>query len=593
MRYSNVVEFIGEALASVSGTAREVVALLYGFDGPRHPSEEITQLCGLSLHQIEQTAKKVIRRMRHPACARIIREALISADEQIWRSMAGAVGIVYKSRTDVRALLPGELFFAIECQYGSVENWLSANARATAKGWYRSRFPETEIERIATKLAAQADEFQLPLPLEWLAREMQVEAHALETVVRLSSGHRLYSGYVAGMPLGTHAPRAVRLHRILSGVHAGEVVPSRRLVAWYRSEFTDDACTLIDAEIVLASFPHLFLRSGDLGWCGIGAAGNQEPALDGSADADVTFFRWSEERKSRQEATDPDMVRHILEEHGPLRKRQIQRLVQKQSNGAIPASSVSVYLTTCDEFLRLAPGVYGLYGQPAGASQLTAACRLLLNRRDCLQYMLASWAGEPADAYPLWTPDMEADWCEWAQAREKNLLGSLLSVVDPLSWPVPYSYQTMWQWKKECLEHFKYEKPARYPLAGFPLIDLLALLKCARWRGSANWLMANRVTGNSILTRSSASLMAFLVGVGAVFPASHWQKPHATSPDACGIDGMLSAELHRKGSLAWDGDSGRSLLDRLAQSIDRGETGWAPRPELQRLLGLLRDTGHS
>ena len=85
--------------------------------------------------------------------------------------------------------------------------------------------------------------------------------------------------------------------------------------------------------------------------------------------------------------------------------------------------------------------------------------------------------------------------------------------------------------------------------------------------------------------------MALLIGVRAILPAAHWQKPHAISPDAAGeIDGMLSAELHRKGSLAWDGEAGLWLLDRLAQAIDRGETGWAPRTEMQRLLELLRET---
>jgi len=296
------VESIGEALASLSGTERAVVALLYGFDGPCRTPEEITQLCALSLPQIEQTAKKAMRRMRHPACARIMREALITADEDIWRSMAGPVGIVYKSRlTSVGALLPGELLFAIECQYGSVENWLCGHARATDRGWYRSRFPETEIERLATRLGAPTDEFPLPVPLESLAREMQAEADALETAVRLSGGHRLYSGYVAGMRLGrlgTHTPRAIRLLRILSGALAGEVVPSRRLIARYRSEFADDDCTLRTAEMVMASYPHLFLRACDLGWCGIGAAGNREPAPDGPADADVPFHRWSEARRA-------------------------------------------------------------------------------------------------------------------------------------------------------------------------------------------------------------------------------------------------------------------------------------------------------
>jgi len=51
---------------------------------------------------------------------------------------------------------------------------------------------------------------------------------------------------------------------------------------------------------------------------------------------------------------------------------------------------------------------------------------------------------------------------------------------------------------------------------------------------------------------------------------------------------MLSEELHRKGALAWKGSAGLSLLERLAKTIDRGETGWIPRPELRQLLDRLR-----
>lgn len=592
MGYSDVVEFIAQALASASESEQEVVALRYGFDGHRRTPEQVAQQCRLSVPQVEQTLKTLMRRMRHPACARLIREALVSADERIWSALSSATGIVSKGEGLPKACarLPGELIFAMECLYGCVENWLSANGRATAGVWYRSRFSEAEIEQLIRKLAAEADEFRLPSPLEWLARAMNVEAPCLATATRLSGGCRVYSGYVAGTPLGTRAPRAVRLHRILSGAHAGEVVPARRLVVEYRSEYADDACTLSDAQTAMASFPHLFLRSGDLGWCGIGAAGNQEPAPEGAAGDDVTFHRWSEERASRHEVADRDMIRQILEEHGPRRLQQIQRLVRAQSNGEIPPASVNVYLTTCDEFLRLAPGVYGLSARPYGAGQLAAAHRLLLNRGACLQYVLARWAGEPVDAYPLWTPDMEAEWCEWAQARERNLLGSLLSVADPRSWPVPDSYKAVWLWKKDCLGYFRLETPPRYPLGGAPLVDLLALLKCARWRGAANWVLANRVTGQRILNRGSASLLALLIGAGAVFPASHWQKPHAAAPGAHEVDAMLSEELHRKGSLAWNGPSGHALLERLAETIDRGETGWVPRPELRRSLDRLHNS---
>jgi hypothetical protein len=586
------MEFVAAALTSASESEQEVTALLYGFDGHRRTPEEVAQHCGLSLPQVGQTAKAALRRMRQPACSRLIREGLVSANERIWSALAGSHGIVYKAErlSKTQASLPGDLLFAIESQYGSVENWLSANARVTAKAWYRSGCAAAEIEWLVGMLSTEADEFRLPAPVESLARAMNVEAECLDMAARLSDVWAVYAGYAVRTPVGTRAPRAVRLHRMLASAHSDEMVPARRLVIEYRSEFADDACTVIDAQNSMASFPHLFLRSGDLGWCSIGAAGNREPAPDGSAEDDVTFHRWSEERRAHQELTDREVIRQVLEEHGPLRLHQVRRFVRTQSNGRIPPASVGTYLAACDDFMRLAPGVYGLSDRPAGAGQFAASTRLLLNRGACLQYVLARWAGEPADAYPLWTPEMEAEWCEWAQAREKNLLGSLLSVVDPSSWRTPASYRDIWLWKKECLGYFRLEKPPRYPLTGVPLAQLLALVKCAQWRGAANWVLANRVAGERVLNRGAVSLMALLIGVGAVLPASHWQKPHAVSPGARQVDAMLSEELHSKGALAWNGSAGLALLERLAKTIDRGETGWISHPELRRLLDRLRDS---
>ena len=591
------MEFIGKAFASVTGTAREVVSLLYGFDAPRRTPGEISQLLGLSLDQIDKIATQVLRRMRHPVSARIVREALVSGEELIWRAMAGPDGIVYKAKslTPARDIMPGELCFAIDCQYGTLENWLSAaGSRETERARYRSPFPEAEIDR----LMANLDQFPVPKPIETLAREMQAEPEALATAILLSGSRLLYSGYVTTAPLGARAPRAVRLHRILSGAHSGEmgfqllpqVVPARRLLAWYRSEFADDDCNVLDIERAMTEYPHLFLWSGDLGWCGIGAPGNRQSPLDAAGGVEATFRRWSETRKSSFAAPDAGMVRRLLEEHGALTLQQIQRLLHKQSNGSIPLNSHASYLTICDQLPQLAPGVYTVEGR--SASQLAAARKVLLNRGDCLRYILARWAGEPADAYPLWTPEMEADWCEWAERKASSLIPTLLSVVDPAFWPATDPRRNVWLWKKDCLEYFQHEPPVRYPLAVFPLIDLLAMLKCARWRGEANWAMAYRTAGPKNFDRMAASLMAALVGVGAVLPGAHWQKPHAISPQpACEIDGMLSSELHRKGSLAWDGDAGRSLLDRLAESFDRGETGWVARAEMRRLLELLRDAG--
>jgi hypothetical protein len=126
---------IAASTASASESERDVAAQIYGFDGPARAAEEVAGRCRLSLPQVEETVHKLLRRMRHPDYARLIREALVSANEGIWLVAAGENSVIYKTESMIKvgARLPGELLFAIECQDGLLENWLSANARATPR----------------------------------------------------------------------------------------------------------------------------------------------------------------------------------------------------------------------------------------------------------------------------------------------------------------------------------------------------------------------------------------------------------------------------------------------------------------------------
>jgi hypothetical protein len=102
-------------------------------------------------------------------------------------------------------------------------------------------------------------------------------------------------------------------------------------------------------------------------------------------------------------------------------------------------------------------------------------------------------------------------------------------------------------------------------------------------------VLANRLRGAiKMLDRGAASLMALLIGAGAVVAAEHWQRAHEVGPYAGEMDSLLSDELGRKGSLEWSGEGGRVLLERVAESIDRGETGWVAPAELRRLCERLR-----
>ena len=74
---------------------------------------------------------------------------------------------------------------------------------------------------------------------------------------------------------------------------------------------------------------------------------------------------------------------------------------------------------------------------------------LLLNYRDCRQYIMGRYAGEPMNSFPLWTPAMERKWCFWAKNEsDPQLYQSLLYIADPNLWPAPDSEKEKWKEKR-------------------------------------------------------------------------------------------------------------------------------------------------
>jgi hypothetical protein len=190
------VEPIREALNLSSEAEREIVALVYGFDGRRRKIEEIAEQRGMAPQEIDKVVQSVVRRMRRPAVAAPIREALVAADARVWSALAGATGVLRESDSLAMAhqRLPGELAFAIDCLYDTVEDWLAANARDAARAWYRSPYAEGEIDRLVHHFSAEADQLRLPVPLDFLAGALDTEIPAIETAVRLTGECRLFSG---------------------------------------------------------------------------------------------------------------------------------------------------------------------------------------------------------------------------------------------------------------------------------------------------------------------------------------------------------------------------------------------------------------
>jgi hypothetical protein len=265
---------------------------------------------------------------------------------------------------------------------------------------------------------------------------------------------------------------------------------------------------------------------------------------------------------------------------------------RQQVGDRYTVSSVWVALATDGGYRRVAPGVYDLTERARELDPVTATSKLLLTQPDCRLYVQARYAGEPMGAFPLWTPAMERDWCWWAERmRYTKLLDSLLFVAEPAAWPAAESEKTLWLWKKRVMGRFRLDLRPRYPKRSqLPTPrDLLAVMTCAGQRGTTNWLIVNRITGERLHQHAAATSLAILVAAECLAAPADWRRAHDVGPRMEAVAAELSEEMHRTGSLGWDRGAAGALLERLPQALDRAPLGWVQRRPLEQLVELLRE----
>jgi len=599
----SVYQHISKALRSFDEKQRKVLIYLYGLKGgKRHSLEEISNRLNASPGKILSVEKQALRRLRHPRLCKPLAQMLEKRETEIWSALSGSGSLVYKNQLSIQASeqLPGELLVAIKCIYGTLEGWLSENSCETANAWFRSKYPYKEVLKVLDKLEEMYDVASFPIPIGILAQTLQIDTQLLELAVNLLTNHfGIYKGYVARVPIAARTLRAVRFHLILSHYYSNDYVPMRQLIKDYKQIYSDDDLTFIDAEIAMHARPHLFLRLGELGWSGVGTeivqgscfdSGDGLALSDSDRDKKKYFFK-----RPRSGVPTIEIIRECLASRGACRISEINRYVMEKTNARLSPAGVGPILAQKGDFIRLAPGVYGLPDQYSHVDPVTATSDLLLRKKDCSLYIIARYAGEPLNSYPLWTPAMEWKWCSWAEELsirkryESKWFHSLLFIAEPRLWPSPDSEQVLWEFKKQAVGYYQFNEDLRQPIwRKIPTLrDVFTVAVCARCFRAMNWFKINRIFGQFLTDQNAAPVLALLIALDVIEPSDHWQKPHNIGPNVDDIVSMLSNDLHRKGSIQWNDEIGLALRNHLRAVSRREDLGWVDAGELEILIGTL------
>jgi hypothetical protein len=593
-------EMIHQAVRNLGGEQAQVIELLYGFGGrKRIPQQEVAKLIGCNPTSVEGIATKAIRNLRHPRVFKSIAKALDDAEDEIWRILGGPDHLLFKDEVTVsfEEHLPGEYQVAIMVRYKFLSEWLAQHTCEMPQAWYRGTYTCQEILQIIDRIEMVHHEVRLPIPLQSLSRFLQVDPELLVLAIRLAGHSSITWGYFAKSHSGIRVARAIDLHRMFSFTYLEAPVSLGRLVKDYNDMQSEDRIGPDEMEIALSTKPHLFLELGDIGWLGIGLIEDDWSHIKCGApptpiEADGRILR----HLAHREPPGPDfaeITRQILSE-GPLHISEILPPLVEKAGRARSPKTLNAVLKGSEDFIALAPEVFALRQHLSDPTIMEAACRMLMNRRQCLLYTLARCAGEPADAYPIWGPAMEMKMCCWAENIDApKLFPSLMAVADPESWDVPDGFRKLWIFKKKGFGRYRLlQKIKNSAWSVCPrLRHLLAAAMCAKHLGYINWLRINDIVKpqlyQQVYDHDAVSMLALLIALGVVEPTDHWQKRHQASHGVDSFVSPLTHELHRQGRIGWKDGVGADILARLEQTCHSEDLGWVQAQSLEVLLSSL------
>lgn len=599
--YVTLNDLIHALLKNMAPQERAVLQGRFCLDGRRAQTlESIARIHHVTRERIRQIEAKALEKLRTPMRRVALFKALEKESDNIWRCLVQEQGVVLKQHVlEYRMLrLRGDIRLALECVQQTVTSWLSSHAKQVGDIWYKEEYSPAQVKLAYSSVKIQLKNEVLPRPVVELATHMGLEPRLFEIACALHKTIQIYKGYLA-KKLGKRTKRQISLHMCLLNYGRGIAVPLSELVVRHNLLNPKANCSVRDALIVMSEAPHLFLSMGDKGWCAFGIQndvplGQKVAELSSSvsppkqlAIAQANAFgyggpgeRFVHEYLSRREGA---RLVDILDycKHSPEREFSI--------------SSIGPFLLTSPRIARLAPGVYCLRQQLEGLRQ-KATSDLLLEDRACRRYVMARYAGEPINAYPLWTASMEHKWCDWAKrSADPSLFESLLSISDPDAWLVAEHIKQHWQSIKQRHACYHLLAEPRFPLhTKMPSVrDLLIVALYARSAGYMNWILANRLTATRIDNNAAATIMSILVGVNILHATDHWQKKHSLGVQLDSWVNKLTDVLYQTGKLTWNVGTCLELIDQLQTATHGVDLGWVSTSELEGIIRTLKDTGHN
>ncbi len=560
---SSVREVVVWHLERLPPRTAQILTWRFGLDCQSQTLAEIGVTYDITRERVRQIEAKAIRRIRAICRRHPIDDRLDGVRSEFVGEMFAKAAHVTSAHLDasIRAL-DGHVLLALEFTCLDPHDWFAQSATRCGRGWLRPGLGENDVSSVAEGLRyAYAGR-----PFPRAAAEMvgERDAELVFAAAELLLGWVLAQSYFFDRRPRARLLRTASLHALLSLLN--EPTDVSDLLMKYTAAVPSDRCLDRDLVIVMEVASHLFLETSEGCWAAVGRAGEL------SVSAQEEILPVQNDVRDLDDATIAFSLETELRRRGPTRVGQlINRASDIIPDGRSANSVGPTLLLHPSRFVRVLPGVYALPDQVLDEHALGRAVDLeyLLNPQQARLFALARWAGEPWGAYPLWTIGAEVRLCRWARgAREDDLLRSLLAVASIDQWPTDEADREQWRDLQRRQGRFELEFAPRRLASEIPLDRVLAAGLHLRATRSLGWMTANRIMGHGPKASVAAALLSGMAKIGMVAGPcddASWQRPHSAGEALDEWIDRLSSELHLKGELLWNGETGALLAPAFEQ----------------------------
>jgi hypothetical protein len=549
------LEHVRTVVSRLPNKERDVVVRRYGLEG-RAPEtlEQVAVQFHVTRERVRQVEAKALTRLRMGENRRAFLRLLQVEGESIWNVLSqGSDLLLPVDLQDHRHAIAAECILAVEVVHARLIDWAANMGRPALGGFLRGSIEAEEIRKSARQLADWAADAPGPMLFAAADQVIGVSRADLAIAIKLRSDIRSFEGYICPGHFGSQARRTCRLHNL--ALEFGDSVPFdiATLSGRYASKYPEDDVSKRVILLQLKRAPHLFFKLVDQLWIAFGSGTSLawQSAIE-SLPFDKTPFDAEPEFEAGSIGA---WLYAALADGGPTRVVDLRAQAVISLSQEISQSSVGAVLQSNPDFVRLAPGVYGLQRHVGEVFNPSASvCPAMLSDAQCRYYATSRMAEDPINIYPAWNYRLEAALCRWASRNASNEnYRSMLAISEPSKWGVGPEEEDIWHNLKRV--HGKFRLPRPDPPQTLRLPAAAAFVSAGIYlclTGSIAWTTANRVAHRRIDDQKAASTLALLVSLGLAAEPTEWHGRYLALPLASVIISNILVDLSSTGRLSWD-----------------------------------------